>query len=180
MSNPLGILTVCTQNRTRSVLIAELLHAELTSRGVAAVMSTAGFGEPGLPADSQAVAALAIRGIDTRAHSTQVLSTEMVEVADLVLTAERIHVVRVAEDHLDFFTRTFTLPELVERAEAYGPRRGADLATWLAELSVERTQASYLTQWVPEVEDPTGLPPDVFRGVVTQIEQWCQRLAVLL
>ena len=56
----------------------------------------------------------------------------------------------------------------------------SELASWLTTLSAERTPAGYLSEFVPEVEDPTGFPPDVFRGVVDHIEQWCRRLAALL
>ena len=180
MTQPLRILAVCAHNRTRSVLMAGLLHAELSNRGIAADISTAGFARAGLPADPSAVQALVTRGIDTGLHSTQVFSIEMAENSDLILTAERIHVVRATEGDIDRFARTFTLPELVERAEALGPRGDADLAPWLAELSVGRTPAGYLTEFVPELEDPTGFPPEVFRGVVESIELWCRRLAALL
>lgn len=180
MNDPIRILTVCTHNRTRSVLIAGLLQAELDRRGVAAVISTAGFGEQGLPADPQTAAALLVRGSDTRTHSTTVFSTELANGADLIVAAERIHVVRVAEEHLDLFARTFTLPELVERAEAFGPRHGTELSQWLAGVAAGRSPSGYLMAFVPEVEDPTGLHPEVFRGVVAQIEQWCQRLAAVL
>ena len=180
MSEPLRILVVCTYNRTRSVLIGALLDDALRHRGRSATVSTAGFAEAGLPATPDAVAALASRGIDASGHLSKRLTEAMVDEADLIVTAERIHVVRVSADRLDVFQRAFTLPELVDLLGIREPSDTTPMTRWLAKLASHRSPASYLDTYVPEVADPTGLSALAFASAVTEMEQWCHQVAEMI
>ena len=114
------ILTVCSYNRARSVM-AELLLARAAA-GMDIAVSGAGFnseGEPPLPATIAALRRYDLDAIDYR--STR-LTPAAAAAAGLVLTAERMHVIRIVGDQPDLLRRTWTFPEFVLAAEAHGPR----------------------------------------------------------
>lgn len=180
MNRPLRVLTVCTHNRARSVAMAAHLQAHLDARRIHAHLVSAGFNDPGLPATPEVVAALAPKGLDVAAHLSRRISHHMASGADLIITAERLHVVRICEDDHALFARTFTLPELVQRGEAVGPRHGAPLEEWLAAVGEGRSQATFLTAPVGQIADPTGLAQIAVTAAVADIGDWCRRLAELL
>jgi len=99
-------LFVCTGNTCRSPMAkgmfckywAEKLQCEvdhLDKKGYkvfsAGVMDTAG-----LPASAEAVAACAAKGIDIKAHKSQVLTRELVEESDFIFAMTRMHFERVS------------------------------------------------------------------------------------
>lgn len=180
MSRYLRILCVCTFNRARSVAMAGHLHEELRRQRVHAHVVGAGFGPAGQPPLPEVTAALAHYGIDVAGVRSRIVDRTTVNGADLLITAERIHVVRLSEDHLDVFARTFTLPELVALGEAFGPRAGSPIEEWLAEVGVGRTTAAFLSSAVTEIADPTGLAEVAIGASVAEIGEWCRRLAALL
>lgn len=180
MSEPLRILVVCTYNRTRSVITGALLGDALHKRGQLVTITTAGFEQAGLPATLDASAALAGRGIDVSDHQSERLANEMIEQADLIVTAEKVHVARICSDRLDVFRRTFTLPELASIVSGRSPRESEPLTSWLASIAPDRTPASYLNSYVPEVADPTGLSPLAFASAVAEMERLVNDLAGVL
>ena len=95
---PLRILTVCSHNRTRSVMMAALLDQLLTERlgADSVVVRSSGFGPPGLPAIDDAVRAMRRRGLDVSHHRSTTTTSALVDGADLIITAERDHVVKIA------------------------------------------------------------------------------------
>jgi protein-tyrosine-phosphatase len=114
----LRVLTVCTHNRTRSVMSAALLEALLGEQlgpDVVAVKSC-GFGPADLPPIPDAVDAMLRRGLDVSQHRSSSTNVTLVDGADLILTAERDHVVRIAGLSPAAFRRTFTLPEFLASA----------------------------------------------------------------
>jgi protein-tyrosine-phosphatase len=176
------ILTVCTHNRTRSVLFEALLGRHLHECGVDAQLASAGTGVPGFPPMPEVVEFLATLGIDASHHESHRVDASAVSDADLVLTAEVQHVVHVAGTWPGTFGRTFTLPEFVGRAEAVGPRAGRPVALWVAEIAADRKGGvDYLhDRSVPEVDDPTGGPPAAWSSSFVSIDGWCRRAAELL
>ena len=180
MNEPLRILVVCTYNRTRSVIIGALLGDALSRRGQTASIATAGFEQAGLPATTEAVSALASRGIDVSDHLSERLTSEMVEQAHVIVTAEKVHVARICGDRLDVFQRTFTLPEIAGLVNGHGPRVSEPLTTWIAKSAPDRSPASYLNSYVPEVADPTGLSPLAFASAVAEMERLVKDLASVL
>jgi protein-tyrosine phosphatase len=179
---PLRILTVCTYNRTRSVMMASLLQSQLDQRlgpGRARV-SSSGFASEGWPAIDQAVTAMARRGFDVSGHRSRSTTLELVEEADLIVTAERDHVVRVAALSPAAFARTMTLPEALARAGDLVGGAAGDLRAWAESLTTGRTAAVYLREPVPEVADPTGSAGRPFESAVALIERQCTELSALV
>ena len=178
----LHIVTMCTHNRTRSVLMGALLQAQLADLGVVARISTAGMSGDDLPATEPTVRLLAQRGIDVSAHRSTFINDEVISTADLVLTAEVQHVVFVAGRWEGAFARTFTLPELVQGGEAVGRRRDEPIPSWLRTVSEGRTAGhEYMSDpGVLEIADPTGQAPAVWRMSFDEIDALCHRLAILL
>jgi protein-tyrosine phosphatase len=178
----LHVVTMCTHNRTRSVLMGALLGPHLSAAGVEASIVTAGIVADDFPATSTTVRLLRDRGIDVSGHRSTVIDETIVSAADLVVTAEKQHVVFVGGRWAGSFERAFTLPELVQRGEAVGGRRGASMAMWLAAVNERRPAGyDYLDDpMVPEIADPTGQSPVVWAAAFAEIDQLCGRLARLL
>jgi protein-tyrosine phosphatase len=162
-------------------MMAALLESMLDERldvGVVQI-DTSGFGPVGLPPIDEAVAAMERRGLDVSAHRSSPTTASVVEDADLILTAERDHVVKIAALSPGAFRRALTLPEFLD-ACADGRGGGAgdnDLRSWAASLTEGRTAGSYLRAVVPDVADPTGSSPRAFELAVAAIEQRCREAA---
>ncbi|MDO8362923.1 MAG: hypothetical protein Q7V88_08495 [Actinomycetota bacterium] len=180
MSRPLSILTVCSYNRVRSVMAQLLLQRALDAAGVRATVQGAGFAEPGKPPLPDTVRVLRQLGLDAAAVLTTRVDDAMVAGADLVLTAERLHVVRLAEDRHDVFAKAYTLPEFAARAEAAGQRGRRTMHEWLAAVGQGRTHAGFLSPATPEIADPAGLSTDAFGATAIDIDGWCRAIARLL
>jgi protein-tyrosine phosphatase len=180
--NPLRILTVCTHNRTRSVMMAALIDALMVERvgaGVATVAS-AGFGPSGVAAIPDAVDAMRRRGVDVSGHLSRRIDVEIVRSADLILTAERDHVVRIASIEPAGFRRSMTLPEFVSMAARSPSEEGEDVAAWIRMLTGSRTASAYLREPVEQVDDPTGWSARAFESAVVGIESQCSAVVSLL
>lgn len=178
----LNIVTMCTHNRTRSVLMGALLGTHLAELAVEHRIFTAGMSGDDLPATEPTVRLLAQRGIDVSSHRSSFIGDEVMAAADLVVTAEVQHVVFVGGRWQGSFARAFTLPELVQRAEAVGPRVGSTLTDWLEKVNDGRAEGSdYMSDpAILEVADPTGHPPVVWRASLDEIDGLCRRLALVL
>ncbi|SRR5712691_11073029 len=122
------ILLVCTGNICRSPLAAALLTRALTERGVEGIdVSSAGTGAwDGAPASEGAYLVGLERGLDLSGHRARLLTRELVEGADLILTMARHHRARV--DELGGEGRVFVLGEYAgrdgEEAEVSDPFGG--------------------------------------------------------
>ena len=144
------ILLVCTGNICRSPLAAALLQRALAERGIEGIdVSSAGTGAwDGAPVSEGAYLVGLERGLDLSAHRARLLTRELIEEADLVLTMARHHRARV--DELGGEGRVFVLGEYAGRegdeAEVSDPF-GGDLEVYrdtcveleaLIEAAVER------------------------------------------
>ena len=109
------ILLVCTGNICRSPLAAALLQRALGERGIEGMdVSSAGTGAwDGAPVSEGAYLVGLERGLDLSAHRARLLTRELVEEADLVLTMARHHRARV--DELGGEGRVFVLGEYAGR-----------------------------------------------------------------
>ena len=133
------ILLVCTGNICRSPLAAALLQRALAERGIEGIdVSSAGTGAwDGAPVSEGAYLVGLERGLDLSAHRARLLTRELVEQADLILTMARHHRARV--DELGGEGRVFVLGEYAGRegdeAEVSDPF-GGDLEVY-RDTSVE-------------------------------------------
>jgi protein-tyrosine-phosphatase len=94
-----NVLFVCTGNICRSPLAAALLERALKTRGVGDVtVTSAGTGAwDGAPASEGAYLVALEGGLDLSGHRARLLTRELVEQADLILTMARHHRARVDE-----------------------------------------------------------------------------------
>jgi len=160
-------------------MMAALLQSLLRDRlGPDAVeIRSSGFGPAGMPPIEDAVEAMRRRGLDISEHRSTSTTAALVDAADLVLTAERAHVVKVAALSPAAFERTMTLPEFVAATAASPVDADADLRSAVVALTSHRTASGYLRDPVAEVADPTGSAPRTFEAAVTLIEQQCRDAA---
>src|SRR5438445_10917398 len=109
------ILLVCTGNICRSPLAAALLQRALAQRGINDLeVSAAGTGAwAGAPVSEGAYLVGLERGLDLSSHRARLLTRELVEEADLILTMARHHRARV--DELGGEGRVFVLGEYAGR-----------------------------------------------------------------
>lgn len=177
---PLRLLVVCTHNRVRSVMAEAFVRRAVAVRGIDAVVSGAGFSAEGLPPVQGTIAALRRHQIELGEYRSTRIDARLVDQADLVLTAERMHVVRIAEDHPHLFGHSFTLPEFVLAAEASGPRGQVEFGDWIATVGTGRTRATFLRGEAPEITDPIGQSDAAFIATAAEIDNLSQRLVALL
>jgi protein-tyrosine-phosphatase len=96
---------------------------ERLGRGVVAVRSL-GFGPEDMASIPDAVDAMKRRSLDTSGHRSRKVTKDNIEPADLVLTSERDHVVKIAAISTDAYRRTMTMPEFLTLAELNDPLPG--------------------------------------------------------
>ena len=175
-----SVLAVCSYNRVRSVMVERLLQRAFAEAGKPALVRSAGFSDGGRPAMPDAIRVLREQGIDATDHHSTRVDTAMANESDLLLTAERLHVVRLVEDDGSLFKKVFTLPEFVQLATISGPRLGRPMAEWLELVGLGRTHATFLAAQPPEISDPTGMTHATFAATVERIDGWCHTIASLL
>ena len=93
------VLLVCTGNTCRSPMAEEILRGALERRGAAEiVVSSAGTGAwDGAPVSEGAYLVGLEHGLDLSAHRARLLTRDLVEGANLLLTMARHHRARVEE-----------------------------------------------------------------------------------
>jgi len=123
------VLFVCTGNICRSPLAASLLERAL-KRGLEVTVTSAGTGAwDGAPASEGAYLVGLERGLDLSAHRARLLTRELVERADLILTMARHHRARV--DELGGEGRVFVLGEYTGRgSDEVSDPFGGDLGVY--------------------------------------------------
>ena len=171
-------------------MMAAMLRAMLDDRlGEGAVqIRSSGFGPVDLPPIDDAVDAMRRRGLDVSAHRSSTTTAVLVDGSDLILTAERDHVVKIAAMSPGAFRRAMTLPEFLSSApDALDDRRAAPgdvggdaVRRWIEQITADRRAGDYLRHRIAEVADPTGSTPKAFEAAVVAIEQQCREAATYL
>ena len=135
---PLNVLFVCTANICRSPFM-EITARELAGPDAPVEFSSAGtHGFREYPMDSVMAGALTERGLSADTFLSRPLTADLIEDADLVLTAEASHRAFILDDHAAAFRKVFTLGQVAEVVRnspegltgpellrALGERRGA-------------------------------------------------------
>ncbi|CAN5740624.1 hypothetical protein BH23ACT2_BH23ACT2_16550 [soil metagenome] len=160
-----------------------LLRHRLGALDLDARVSSVGSLFDDRPAEPAAVAALARLGIDLSPHRARRLSPETVGPADLVVAMEQRHVREASVVPGGSFDKTFTLPDLVRRAEAAGAR-GTDppetFTAWLGRLGADRNRADAVAARPDlEIDDPMGLSPRRFRRSATELAELIDRFVAV-
>lgn len=144
-------------------------------------MESAGFGPEGKPPMPEAAEMLLRVQQDVSSHVSRRATGAVVLAADLIVAAERQHVVRLVVEEGADFCRVFTLPELRNRLDALGPLPPGDLETALNLLNEGRQRGgAYLRTEVPEVTDPTGGSAARWERVWTDIDDACTRVVAFV
>jgi sulfate adenylyltransferase len=131
--DPIRVLFVCTANICRSPYL-ELRARQLLGDDSGVEVSSAGTrGFDQEPVSDTMEAEFARHGTETGAFRSRPLTGDLIDGADLILTAESEHRTRLLEDRPAAFRRSFTLGQFVASARAADPGlRGRELIEALA------------------------------------------------
>lgn len=154
-----------------------LLRHMLEARGVNADVRSAGVLPGGVPASSHGIDVLATRGIDISAHRSRTMAAHEIASADLVVGMERRHVQEAIVLVGSAEAWSFTLRDLVRRAEDAAPRQpGEGLREWAGRLAAGRRRAQLLGRGDDEVRDPIGRPRADYERTVAELDDLLRRL----
>lgn len=178
----LSILTVCTRNRTRSVMMAALLHRHLRDAGIPVAVTSAGTTAETLAPIPGVAEQLRRLGVTLPPYVGRQVDADIARSADLIVTADPHHVVWIAGRWPDVFERTYTLPELIAYGDEVGPLKDRSLQEWLRGVAALRPPPkAYLEPHsIAGLPDPTGGPENVWIEIADRIDDACRRLARLL
>lgn len=162
--------------------MAALLAHHAEDAGIDVTVCSAGTLSDGSPPISDTVRMLADHGLDVRGYVSRRIDEDLVRSSDLIVTAEKDHVVAIAGQWPAAFPSTYTLPEIVRRVAAQEPRGERSTAEWLADVGRGRpVSVDYLDALdVGEIADPTGEPQRVWDRVYHQIDELTRRLVQAL
>ncbi|MEO7894763.1 MAG: hypothetical protein ABIR57_11185, partial [Aeromicrobium sp.] len=137
-TNRFRILTVCTANICRSPLMELLLRQQLDT-SVYEVGSAGVRGFKNAPMDPDAAIQATRFGADPQYFKSRPLTSDMVKVSGLILTATREHRSSVLVAEPMALRRTFTLLEFAKLAMEY---RAEPLSELIADASRHRSHAT--------------------------------------
>ncbi|MDN5746882.1 MAG: adenylyl-sulfate kinase, partial [Nocardioidaceae bacterium] len=169
----LKVLFVCTANICRSP------YMEIRARNLSVESTTITFASAGThgfnayPMDSTMAQVLTSRGAEetqSAAFTSRRLTRELIEDADLVLTAEASHRAFVLEEVPRAFRKAFTLGQFAESMERTDPSlTGAELVA-----AVGHRRAGNVPDH--DIRDPFRRGQSAARTSADQIDAWLQRV----
>jgi protein-tyrosine phosphatase len=152
--------------------------------GIRAQVASAGLLEAGVAPPDEVAALMAQYGIDVTSHRSRLMQIADVDGATLVIGLERRHVREavLASSNRAAWARSFTLREVVRRADAVGPRQtGQPFGSWVGALHDGRRPLDLLdTSPVDDVADPIGRGLAATRDTAIIIADLTARLAALM
>src|ERR1700733_3981019 len=181
MSDPDGIVVLCTANGGRPPMAAALLARQLSGLGVAARVRSAGMLRDGDPPLSEVISVMARYGIDITGHRSRVACAADLARASLVLAMARNHLRYAVVTEPEAWPRAFTLKELIRRGERVGPRSpGEPFSGWLSRVHAGRERTALLGDSADDdVPDPAGGPLSAYADVAGLLDRSLTRLAEL-
>jgi protein-tyrosine phosphatase len=178
-SGSFEVVFICTGNRFRSA-IGEAMFQRLTE-GLPVRTTSAGTLDLGpvgvLPEALELAPSL---DLDLSRHRARCVQNVDMSDADLVLGFEYHHLSAAVLDANARRERTFTVPELVSLLEHEAPASDGVDPIAHAREAVRRADRARSRGLRPEVADPLGGPPEVFRTTALEIQDLTGRLAALL
>ena len=159
-----------------------LLRRRLDERGVLVHVGSGGFLEAGLPAMEDAVATMAESGYDLSGHRSRIVTPDMVEQADLVVTMSHEHGIELGVMVPNAWSKVFQIKDFLRRVESTGSHRhGKPFAVWLEEVGGDRTRAGFLTaNREDDVADPVGQSRQQFDRTRCLLDELFTKLAGVL
>ncbi|HVQ87169.1 MAG TPA: hypothetical protein VMT88_03210 [Actinomycetes bacterium] len=192
MTEQFKVLHVCTGNIGRSPMAERLmrrhLQANLGEDAQAFDVRSAGtWGCAGSSAEDYALLALNSRGIDASDFVARELTENMLNEADLVLTATTEHRGQVVVMRPSVVRRAFTLREfarlqalVAEQADDAGESTVARAKSRVELAGRVRGLSERLDPSHDDVEDPLGAPATFYEARAYDIDQACRRAVDLL
>src|SRR5579884_54277 len=163
------VLFVCTGNLCRSPMAACLFAARLGDVDGIRVGSAGTWGRDGAPMEPEAARVVAELGGDPRRFpGARRLTAELVEAADLVLTAAREHRAAVVTLVPRAARKTFTIREFGRLTAAVDALPGADPAARAAALA---PAAAGRRGFIPPVDPADDDIPDPYQGPAYLFDQ---------
>jgi protein-tyrosine phosphatase len=154
-----------------------LLRAQLSAAGIGAQVGSAGLLPGGSPAQPEAIAVMAERGIDITRHVSCQLTPEIARSANLVLGMTRQHVREACVGYGALLQRAFTLKELVRRGDNVGHRRDDEtLYTWLGRVGTGRRPNDLVGDAdLDDIADPIGKPRAFYEDTAEELDDLLRR-----
>jgi protein-tyrosine phosphatase len=195
MAEPFRILFVCTGNVCRSPMAQSMLRHRLRDRlGDGAgefEIASAGTGAlVGEPIEPHAVKALADLGVDADECEGRNVSEQLLDEADLILTATKQHRSQVVSAMPTVVRRTFTIKEFARLAgslslndieAATDGAEGTDRVHWAVErVARQRGLLPPVPQHEDDVADPYRQPAKRFAQTAAELSPAIDVLAELL
>jgi protein-tyrosine phosphatase len=169
---PFDLLFVCTGNICRSP-VADLYAASRLPAEHFRVHSAGTYGLSGYPIEPGAAAPLTRLGIAYDTFRATRLTAELVQRADLVLTATREHRTAVVTLVQRALPRAFTMREFARLVELVPDDVPGDDPAERARTLVGLAHAQRGKAWAPpesdDVADPYGLGPDAYERAAAEI-----------
>lgn len=154
-----------------------LVAHRLRQAGIDADVRSAGVLSGGMAASPEAVEVLAARGIDLAGHVSRTMAAEEILAADLVIGMERRHVQEAVVLAPPAEAWSFTLRDLVRRAEAAAPRGpGETIREWAARLAAGRDRSELLGVGDDGIADPIGRPKVHYERTAAELDDLLGRL----
>lgn len=172
------VLVVCTANVSRSPIAEALLRRHLRAAGLPAMVRSAGTHANGLAVDERMVEVGYGLGVDVSLHQPRRLTRELIadEGRDVIIGLAREHLREIVALDDAAWRRTFTLKELVRRAESGRSSLRDDPDGWASILGQERDLRQLLGEDpLDDVKDPYRRSIEIHREVAGQIDDLCRR-----
>lgn len=158
-----------------------MLRARAAERGLLLQIVSRGLSLHDQEATREAARAATARGGDLRSHRSAILAASDVAAADIIIGMERQHVREAVVLDAGALSKSFTLKELVRRAEETGQRAsGEALRSWLERVGAGR-RVTDLVGFDPEDEiaDPYRRPMAEYDRCADEIAALIDRLLAL-